>query len=185
MKKALVILVIALSIVSIVVVGFMGSDLGGIYPRVYMESLRILDPMGNEAVVNRKTGERWITIDYYDRTTLKEFTETRTVEENGVMVQKTFYYIEYTFQVAVEPANATEKKYEFIIDQSNAFVHYSNRMADSASRGMFRIDEIDGVSFNVLGYTDFQIRVGCRANDGGTASDNIWFKIDYSKYVSR
>ena len=185
MKKALVILVIALSIVSIVVVGFMGSDLGGIYPRVYMESLRILDHKGNEAVVNKKTGERWITVDYYDRTTLAEMTEVRTVEEDGVMVQKTFYYIEYMFQVAVEPANATEKKYEFIIDESNAFVHYSDRTVDSASRGMFRIDEIDDISFNVLGYTDFQIKVSCRANDGGTASDTVWLKVDYSKHVDR
>ena len=100
------------------------------------------------------------------------------------MVDKTFCYIEYAFQVHIEPSTATEKKVEFVIDDNLSLVHYSANM-DAAARGLFRIDEMNETDFYVLGFTDYKFKINCRATDGGTASDSIWFKIDYSKRTRR
>jgi hypothetical protein len=168
MKKGVLIFIAGITLLSFVLVGFMGSVPTGIVPVVYISSVQVLDFNGNVPVVNPATQIKTIKINFYDKDKYTPF------EYKGAN------YIAYFFQTAVLPDNATDRTFQYSVGD-NPYVIIDPENEQASYKGLFFIKELEQASIDA-GITKFKTHIYCNAKDGGNApEDDVLFTITYIK----
>lgn len=186
MKKAAILFITALSIVAVVIVGFIGSDLSGIYPKVYFTSLSILSCSGKEAY-SAPSGKKIIRLDFYhpenEAGSLKK-------DEEGRNYLRYAFVTKYTpddFNAMIDYRTKKPKvgAYEYKIPEY-PYISFDTSDENARFLGVFNVYELsledlqseydkDAKMFDA----QKDVPVDIKANDGSTASDEIYFSIHY------
>jgi hypothetical protein len=168
MKKGVLIFIAGITLLSFVLVGFIGSIPTGIVPVVYISSVTILDFNGNAPTINPATSVKAITIEYYDRDKYAPF------QYQGSE------YIAYFFQTSVQPANATNRTFQYRVGE-NPYVIIDPDNDQASYKGLFFIKTLELASIDA-GITKFKTHIYCNAKDGGNApEDDILLTVKYVK----
>ena len=158
MKKAVSILVGAISLLAIIFVAVFGTKPQGIVPRIYIESLTIKPVDMSTYTIDEENGN-YCTIKY------DEDLET-TDGEN--------YYMPYIFTTEVLPNNVTDQSFVYsIADNYKEYMDFPSNNALANRRGAFLIKKRTDKKVAM-------VRINVRPVDGGNGKgDSLRIILDY------
>lgn len=158
MKKAVSILVSAISLIAIIFVAIFGTKPQGIVPRIYIESLTI-KPLDMSSYVEDEKNGNYCTIKYDEDSEVRD-------DEN--------VYMPYIFTTEVLPKNATDQSFAYsIADNYKEYMDFPSNNPLANRRGIFLIKKRTDKKAAL-------VRINVRPVDGGNGKgDSLKVIIDY------
>ncbi len=160
MKKVVMIIITAVTIVAMVFVAIFGTKPQGIVPSVYIEKITILPS---------------------DNSTYQEGQDENDVNKmvlvydvSGELEYEGNYYMPYIFKTEILPENVTNRSFSYYVDDlSKSYIDFPPESENASSRGAFLIKRVTDKQFVIAD-------IHCRALDGGKAKvSTLRLIIDY------
>lgn len=160
MKKAVSILVSAISLIAIIFVAIFGTKPQGIVPRIYIESLTI-KPVDLSTYKEDEQNGNSCTIKY---------------DENLETTDGENFYMPYIFTTEVLPKNATDQSFVYSIAENyKEYMDFPSKNALANRRGAFLIKKRTDKKFAI-------VRINVRPVDGGNGKgDSLTVVLNYEE----